>query len=47
MREFYDGVERIVDRVGKYRINDGMYSVATNPTSSKKKKSVEPKEQEV
>ena len=47
MREFYDEVERIGDRVGTYRMNDGMYSVATNLTSSKQKKTVEVKEQEV
>ena len=47
MREFYDEVERIGDRVGTYRINDGMYSVPTNLTKNKQKKSVEPKEQEV
>jgi hypothetical protein len=47
MREFYDEVEKIGDRVGTYRINDGMYSVATNLTSSKQNKGVETKEQEV
>ena len=47
MREFYDEVERIGDRVGTYRMNDGMYSVATNLTSSKQKKTIEVKEQEV
>ena len=44
MREFYDEVERIGDRVGTQKTEDGMYSVATTNVG-KPKKIAEVKEQ--